>query len=190
VGRGWRRKEGGEGSLVPPFLKSAFSERGHSAMDTAGEIVAATWSESEGAPSDSGRTLSARDRLRAQLAKRQVTIEQFGEVGHGVAGVPEPPLSKRRLSEEGNEVFMASLDEELIRTLSSGSAAPQDDLVGGTSALPPVDEDGGDGLWDSGGDFGRIGSFSSGPQPGLTAASPNNSDGGDLHAELLECVDI
>ena len=165
-------------------------EKGHIAMDAACEIVAATWSDIEGAASDTGRTLSARDRLRAQLAKRQATIEQFGEAGHGLAGVPEPPLSKRRLSEEVSEGVMASLDEELIRTLSSGSAAPQDDLVGGTSALPPLDEEEGDGLWDSGVTFSRFGSASGGPQPGLTAASPNNSDGGDLHAELLECVDI
>ena len=61
----------------------------------------------------------------------QATIEQFGEEGRGLAGVPGPPLSKRRLSEEESEDVMASLDEELIRTISSGSDAPQDDLVGG-----------------------------------------------------------
>eukprot|EP00290_Baffinella_frigidus_P005761 CAMPEP_0180132476 /NCGR_PEP_ID=MMETSP0986-20121125/9003_1 /TAXON_ID=697907 /ORGANISM="non described non described, Strain CCMP2293" /LENGTH=161 /DNA_ID=CAMNT_0022072481 /DNA_START=171 /DNA_END=656 /DNA_ORIENTATION=+ len=160
-------------------------------MDTAGEAAAGAWSSgSAGAPSESGGggTLSVRDRLRAQLAKRHATIEQFGEEegGDGV-WVSEPPLSKRRLSEEHAEVVVA-FDDQLFRTLSSSGAAPNDERDGGTSALAPVDEEGGDGVWDPEYTFSRVASACS-AHAGMAAVSPNNSDGGDLHAELLECVD-
>jgi hypothetical protein len=139
--------------------------------------------------------LSARDRLRAGLLKRQgVVVRSHEQEAFDIDDLSEQRPAKRPCSLTEADIRDGS-EEDLFSALPGADANADEDQPLMDNLAPGAEDE--DGLWgetpQSADEFGR---YPAGDAlPGDTSAadqdqgSPAHSDVGDLHAELLEFVD-